>query len=193
MSNFVLLILSIAILMSSLSEKIELFVHNEEVLLTLCFIGFIFFAYSYLSDNFVEDFQKKIEGLEDQLFSVISLKFNATLSSFDELFLFKSLETKLVIIENLVNSRLFSYFFLFQCQALKDSIFSLTTSKLMDILRAEASIVEQTNKQTMKSVLIALILPVNSFDYLKPLKQGITGFSYKFFAFKVSTIAKLSS
>ena len=172
MSNFVLLILSIAILISSLSEKIELFVHNEEVLLTLCFIGFIFFAYSYLSDNFVEDFQKKIEGLEDQLFSVISLKFNATLSSFDELFLFKSLETKLVIIENLVNSRLFSYFFLFQCQALKDSIFSLTTSKLMDILRAEASIVEQTNKQTMKSVLIALILPVNSFDYLKPLKQN---------------------
>ena len=59
MSNVSLLVLSIIIILSSLSEKLEFFVHNEEVLLTLCFIAFIFFAYSYLSDSISEDFQTK--------------------------------------------------------------------------------------------------------------------------------------
>ena len=59
MSNTVLLVLSIIILLSSF-EKIEIIVHNEEVLLTLCFVAFIFFAYSYLSDSVSEDFQKKV-------------------------------------------------------------------------------------------------------------------------------------
>jgi len=71
MGNIVLLLLSIIILLSSF-EKVEIIVHNEEVLLALCFISFIFFAYSYLSDSVYEDFQKKVETLEGQLFSVIS-------------------------------------------------------------------------------------------------------------------------
>ena len=142
MSNTVLLVLSIIILLSSF-EKIEIIVHNEEVLLALCFISFIFFAYSYLSDSVYEDFQKKVETLEGQLFSVISERFNSILVHFDELFLFKSLEAKLSIIENLLYSRIFFHFFSFQQQALKDRVSSLITGKLMEVVRAEAKIVEE--------------------------------------------------
>jgi hypothetical protein len=191
MGNIMLLVLSIILILSSLSEKIEIIVHNEEVLLTLCFIAFIFFAYGYLSDGIVEDFQKKVEGLEDQLFGVLSEKFSATVAYFEELFLFKGLEVKILLVEILVTSRLFSHFFSFQTRALKEGINTLTTSKLMEVLRAESVIVEQTQKQTMKSVLISLILPASSFDYLKPLKQGmIIDDSSSFFA-KISSISKL--
>jgi hypothetical protein len=191
MSNTVLLVLSIIILLSSF-EKIEIIVHNEEVLLALCFISFIFFAYSYLSDSVYEDFQKKVETLEGQLFSVISERFNSILVHFDELFLFKSLEAKLSIIENLLYSRIFFHFFSFQQQALKDRVSSLITGKLMEVVRAEAKIVEEIQKKTMKSVLVSLILPASSFNYLKPLKQAMLADDSKVFFAKVSTIAKLA-
>ena len=191
MSNVSLLVLSIIILLSSF-EKIEIIVHNEEVLLALCFISFIFFAYSYLSDSVYEDFQKKVETLEGQLFSVISERFNSILVHFDELFLFKSLEAKLSIIENLLYSRIFFHFFSFQQQALKDRVSSLITGKLMEVVRAEAKIVEEIQKKTMKSVLVSLILPASSFNYLKPLKQAMLADDSKVFFAKVSTIAKLA-
>lgn len=191
MSNTVLLVLSIIILLSSF-EKIEIIVHNEEVLLALCFISFIFFAYSYLSDSVYEDFQKKVETLEGQLFSVISERFNSILVHFDELVLFKSLEAKLSIIENLLYSRIFFHFFSFQQQALKDRVSSLITGKLMEVVRAEAKIVEEIQKKTMKSVLVSLILPASSFNYLKPLKQAMLADDSKVFFAKVSTIAKLA-
>ena len=191
MSNAVLLVLSIIILISSF-EKIEIIVHNEEVLLALCFISFIFFAYSYLSDSVYEDFQKKVETLEGQLFSVISERFNSILVHFDELVLFKSLEAKLSIIENLLYSRIFFHFFSFQQQALKDRVSSLITGKLMEVVRAEAKIVEEIQKKTMKSVLVSLILPASSFNYLKPLKQAMLADDSKVFFAKVSTIAKLA-
>tara|TARA_B100000795_G_scaffold108030_1_gene79771 strand:+ start:937 stop:1509 length:573 start_codon:yes stop_codon:yes gene_type:complete len=190
MGNIVLLLLSIIILLSSF-EKVEIIVHNEEVLLALCFISFIFFAYSYLSDSVYEDFQKKVETLEGQLFSVISERFNSILLHFDELFLFKSLESKLSIVENLLYSRIFFHFF-FQQRVLKDRVSSLITGKLMEVVRAEAKIVEEIQKKTMKSVLVSLILPANSFNYLKQLKQSVLVDDSNIFFSKVSTIAKLA-
>ena len=190
MGNIVLLLLSIIILLSSF-EKVEIIVHNEEVLLALCFISFIFFAYSYLSDSVYEDFQKKVETLEGQLFSVISERFNSILLHFDELFLFKSLESKLSIVENLLYSRIFFHFF-FQQRVLKDRVSSLITGKLMEVVRAEAKIVEEIQKKTMKSVLVSLILPANSFNYLKQLKQSVLVDDSNIFFSTVSTIAKLA-
>ena len=63
MNVFVLLFLSFFILLSSLSENFEFLVHNEESLLILCFIAFIFFAYNFLSVGFYGDFQKRVFDL----------------------------------------------------------------------------------------------------------------------------------
>lgn len=191
MSNVSLLVLSIIIILSSLSEKLEIFVHNEEVLLTLCFIAFIFFAYSYLSDSISEDFQKKVEGLENQLFGVLSEKFSSILAHFEELFLFKYLGLKLSIMESLVDSRLSSNFLTAQPQVLKDSVNALTLSKLMEIVRAESKIVEELQKKTMKSVLISLVLSTSSYSYVKPLKQAMLVDSSSTFFAKVSAITSL--
>lgn len=93
-----ILLFSIFILFSSSSESIEIVIHNEEVLLTLCFIAFIFFAYSYLSDGFVKDSQQKVEDLKGKLFDVISRRCYILIDSFDNRFLFKSLNVKIVLV-----------------------------------------------------------------------------------------------
>jgi len=62
----------------------------------------------------------------------------------------------------------------------------------MEVVRAEAKIVEEIQKKTMKSVLVSLILPANSFNYLKQLKQSVLVDDSNIFFSKVSTIAKLA-
>ena len=59
MSNIGLIIISVIFILSSLSEKIEFIVYNEEVLLALCFVLFVFFIYGYLNESVYNDFQKK--------------------------------------------------------------------------------------------------------------------------------------
>merc|ERR1712166_830268 len=61
-------------------------VHNEESLLILCFIAFIFFAYSFLSVGFFDDFQKRVSSLEQQLLVVVATRFKFLINS---LFLFQ--------------------------------------------------------------------------------------------------------
>ena len=104
MNVFVLLFLSFFILLSSLSENFEFIVHNEESLLILCFIAFIFFAYSFLSVGFYDDFQKRVFDLEQQLVLVAGSKFNVLLSSFNELFLRKDLVLRFQFILGLLRS-----------------------------------------------------------------------------------------
>jgi hypothetical protein len=87
-----------------LSENFEFLVHNEESLLILCFIAFIFFAYSFLSVGFYDDFQKRVFDLEQQLVLVAGSKFNVLLSNFNELFLRKDLVLRFQFILGLLRS-----------------------------------------------------------------------------------------
>ena len=102
--NVFVLFLSFFILLSSLSENFEFLVHNEESLLILCFIAFIFFAYNFLSVGFYDDFQKRVFDLEQQLVLVAGSKFNVLLSSFNELFLRKDLVLRFQFILGLLRS-----------------------------------------------------------------------------------------
>jgi Ca2+/Na+ antiporter len=152
MSNIGLIIISVIFILSSLSEKIEFIVYNEEVLLALCFVLFVFFIYGYLNESVYNDFQKKIEGLEDQLFNVISEKFNTTLVHFNELFLLKGLEFKLSTIESLLYSRISSHFTLYRGQILKDKASSLVSISLFEILRSGSKITEKLQKKVIKTI-----------------------------------------
>ena len=93
--------------------------------------------------------------------------------------------------ESLVDTRLSSNFLTAQPQVLKDSVNALTLSKLMEIVRAEAKIVEELQKKTMKSVLISLVLSTSSYSYVKPLKQAMLVDSSSTFFAKVSAITSL--
>merc|ERR1711957_803361 len=66
-------------------------VHNEESLLVLSFIAFIFFAYSFLSVGFFDDFQKRVATMEQQLLVVVDTRFKVLVSNFNGLFFNKGL------------------------------------------------------------------------------------------------------
>jgi len=95
MNTYILLLISFFILVSSLSENFEFLVHNEESLLILSFIAFIFFAYSFLSVGFFDDFQKRAVTLEQQLLLVVDTRFKSLISKFNKSFFYKGLIIRL--------------------------------------------------------------------------------------------------
>ena len=84
MNNYMLLFVSIFIIVSCLSENFEFLVHNEESLLLLCFVSFIFFAYSFLSVIIFEGFQNKVLALETQFLTVASTRFKYLILKFND-------------------------------------------------------------------------------------------------------------
>jgi len=91
MSVFFLFFCSFFILVSSLSENFEFLVHNEESLLILCFISFIFFAYNFFGVTLFEGFNSKALTLESQLLSVVNTRFQALVSAFCDFLFSKGL------------------------------------------------------------------------------------------------------
>ena len=163
MNVFVLLFLSFFILLSSLSETFEFLVHNEESLLILCFIAFIFFAYSFLSVGFYDDFQKRVFDLEQQLVLVAGGRFNALLSSFNELLLRKDLVLRLQFILGLLRSSI----------RLDYSVFSSNVTFFFNSLL----LFQLSNILKLKNQI------------LKPLKNRLSHFSLASFLFGDSKLA----
>jgi len=163
MNVFVLLFLSFFILLSSLSENLEFLVHNEESLLILCFIAFIFFAYSFLSVGFYDDFQKRVSDLEQQLVLVACSRFNVLLSSFNEFFLRKDLVLRFQFILGLLRSGLY----------LDYSVFSSSLTFFFDSLL----LFQLSNVLKLKNQI------------LKPLKNRLNHFSLAPFLFGDSKLA----
>lgn len=163
MNVFVLLFLSFFILLSSLSENLEFLVHNEESLLILCFIAFIFFAYSFLSVGFYYDFQKRVFDLEQQLVLVACSRFNVLLSSFNELFFRKDLVLRFQFILGLLRSGLY----------LDYSVFSSSLTFFFDSLL----LFQLSNVLKLKNQI------------LKPLKNRLNHFSLVPFLFGDSKAA----
>jgi uncharacterized membrane protein YwzB len=106
MSNFAVLFISLIILLSSLSECFEFIVHNEESLLVLCFVAVIFVAYSFLSLSVFDDFQKRVNSLEEQLLLVVVSRFKTLISNFNEFLFFRGLVIRFQFILALLSMRL---------------------------------------------------------------------------------------
>ena len=60
----------------------EILIFNEEVLLALCFIAFIFFAYSTIGASFSADFEAQTEKLSIDLMNALDMKAYACFSLF---------------------------------------------------------------------------------------------------------------
>ena len=141
MSTSIILLISFFILLSSLSESFEFLVHNEESLLILCFIAFIFFAYSFLSVGFFDDFQKRVFSLEQQLLVVVGARFKVLLSSFNDFFFRKVLVLRFQFILGLL-----TFGFRLSCLVfssdVKFSINSLFLFQLSSILRLKSRLLK---------------------------------------------------
>jgi len=141
MNTYILLLISFFILVSSLSESFEFLVHNEESLLILSFISFIFFAYSFLSVGFFDDFQKRAVTLEQQLLLVVDTRFKSLISKFNKSFFYKGLIIRFQFILALLLVRFHSDWLAFS-SGLSFLIDSLFLSKLSNILRLKNQVLK---------------------------------------------------
>jgi hypothetical protein len=159
-----LLLISFFILLSCLSENFEFLVHNEESLLILCFVSFIFFAYSFLSVTFFEGFKNKTLALENQLLIVVDTHFQALVSRFSDYFSGKGLFLRFQFVFTLAFYRsVFSW--LVSSYIYKFSINWLILAKLVNLLRLKSEILDPIKLRTRFS--LSPVLFGNFTFYLK--------------------------
>ena len=179
MNVVALLAISIVIFISSLSENLEFIVHNEETLLTLCFVAFIFFAYNSLRSGISEDFQKNASVLEDRLLMVISEKFKSIKILFENFSLMKGITTNFMIVSVLLSYRVQSDWYLSSLQVPSNAINVVFLDKLTSILKVESQVLKNSQDYSIRSVIAplmlsgsvsALIAEWNLSCFIKPLK-----------------------
>lgn len=164
MSNFALLFISLIILLSSLSESFEFIVHNEESLLVLCFVAFIFVAYSFLSLSVFDDFQKRVSSLEEQLLLVVVSRFKTLISNFNEFLFFRGLVIRFQFILALLSMRLQSDWAASMFE-LNSSINSLFLSKLVNVLRLKTQVLKPIQDR-LNTISLMPLLFSDSFSNL---------------------------
>lgn len=88
--------LSLVILAAGFAEVI---VFNEEVLLALCFIFFVFFAYSYIGSSVLAIFSDRSAKFEADILLAFESKHHAIKAKANDMFLYRTLVTGLSLFE----------------------------------------------------------------------------------------------
>jgi hypothetical protein len=97
-SIFFLLLSALILLVSFL----ELLVFNEEVLLALCFIAFVFFAYSFLGQTVFSIFDDRSKKFETDLLHAFKIKLEGIHTFFNVLLIMRGFSSKLTVLEVLL-------------------------------------------------------------------------------------------
>lgn len=154
--NFKLISLSIAILIASF---LELIIFNEEVLLALCFVSFVFFAYSYLNETVASIFSDRASKFEADIITAFEAKYVSITSYANELSLSKALWSALVMIEVFVIE--------YNTSALNDmkttntlAIITTINTKFNEILINERSSKSTSSIASIQSAVYPLIFNV---------------------------------
>ena len=96
--NFLTIILALIILIFSFTE---ILVFNEEVLLALCFIAFVFFAYSKLNNTISSFFKDNALKLENELLYSLVLKSEKIIIQFNDSYHSRKLQNSNLLLESL--------------------------------------------------------------------------------------------
>ena len=112
--NFLTIILALIILIFSFTE---ILVFNEEVLLALCFIAFVFFAYSKLNNTISSFFKDNALKLENELLYSLVLKSEKIIIQFNDSYHSRKLQNSNLLLESLalfsISSFINNFFFKF--------------------------------------------------------------------------------
>lgn len=165
MPSVYVIILAFLILVASFTE---LLVFNEEVLLALCFVAFVFFAYSYLGQTVLSIFEDRASKFEADLLQAFGSNFNSTLSSFYELLIIKGFSSKIAVLEILLLASVDSYIVWINKNVIAESSGSLA-SKLNDYSLFESKLISSKHSAFVQTILYPLIFSLGkgaSFDLI---------------------------
>lgn len=169
MNRFQIFILAALIVIFSF---LEIIVFDEEVLLALCFVSFIFFAYSYLNLSIYELFEDRSNKFETDLLIAFEGKYSQMLILSKSFSLDKSLSKKISIVSKLEKASL---------KTLKASLLmklnahinNLVTTLLNDTLTIEKKIAFEVQQNKIERVIYPFIYSSNA-NYVLSKLYNIT-------------------
>ena len=153
--------LSVLILIGSFSELI---VFNEEVLLALCFISFVFFAYNYMSETIAAIFVDRAVKFEADILVAFEAKHSAISSYANDLLLSKMLFQGLTFFEVAVR-QYNEFLFTSACSSRRLTIISMTIAKFNDAVLAERKFKSSSQKTNVQSSVYPLIFSLAKKDF----------------------------
>jgi len=144
------------ILIYAIGCFIEFFVFNEEILLSLCFLSFVFFCFNTLSDSVAENFTSSANKLESDLLlsyshskSSLMSEFNYFIQSRGSYSKFKILLSSIVLF--LINSKQNSI------TKLSSSFFSIAFAKLNELVIFENTLLEKFQTNCIMTLLYPFV------------------------------------
>jgi hypothetical protein len=166
MPNIFTFVLALLILLASFFEFI---VFNDEVLLTLCFVSFVFFAYSTLNKTFFDLFEDRANKFEADLLLAFMARFEAsTIHSQDILFV-KGLFVKQEIFELLTDKQVHTTLETSNKMFSTDAANFLNT-KLVEVFAQEQKIFALVQESCIQTVLYPIIFSLGK-DYMAFIKD----------------------
>ena len=162
-----LIVLSIVILILSLLEVI---VFDEEVLLALCFVCFVFFAYGYLNNSIYSLFEERASKIESDLLLSFELTLDQKASQSTKLLADKSLISKLKVFEELESTRFTSLKSDFLLK-LESFVYNQTTALLNDSMLIEKSILFNMQQKKLECSIYPFVYSSKKVNYMSVLNQ----------------------
>ena len=155
----------------SVSCFFEFIVFNEEVLLTLCFLSFIFFIFNNLSASISETFLSRATQFENDLFVSFKAKQQRILSTFISTLTSKDSFLKLQIVENSILFFLTTY--AISCKTkLLIALNETTLAKISELSIFEKLSIENTQKHCVRALLYPLIFKTSK-SYIQSFNSSV--------------------
>lgn len=135
---------------------LEIIVFNEEVLLALCFISFVFFARNYLTDTVFAIFNDHAVKIESDILLAFESKHVAISTHAGDLALSKMFLSGLTLLESFI--RTYNVFIFNNVQvSYRSSFLTLTVSRLNEIALAERILKNVSQKANIQNGIYPVI------------------------------------
>lgn len=162
--NFLTIILALIILIFSFTE---ILVFNEEVLLALCFIAFVFFAYSKLNNTISSFFKDNALKLENELLYSLVLKSEKIIIQFNDSYHSRKLQNSNLLLESLALFSISSFINNFFSNFINISLSKIHNSfKDISLLNENSIISTQRKKLRILNTNVIPLVISRKYDYL---------------------------
>ena len=150
----------------------DIIVFNEEILLTLCFLSFLFYCFNTLSDSVFSSFESRAAKFEQDLLFSFSVSKSSLIMDFEAFLKMKSFSNQFVILMLSLTS------FLAQCLAFLEFkpswiYFQTCVTKFNELIILNKGFVTSFQKACVVQLLYSLILKKSTNDLTSLINKPV--------------------
>jgi hypothetical protein len=135
----------------------DFIVFNEEILLALCFLSFLFYCFNTLSDSVFNSFEDRASKFESDLLISYSSQKNMLINNFQNFFMLRGFSSKFKILLTTV-AFYFKQVSSYAIHKSSSSIFAFSSSKLTELALTDQKLITTFQKNCIITLLYPLIL-----------------------------------